>query len=138
MVIQIDNQGYVTSYAAVGGFANGIEIGTAPDGFAENYAGYRYESGGLVFDEAHFESLQTANARREAIEAEEGGILQWFEWYDAQVKQYERAQRLAEAGVQPDPPAVTAFNHSMAELDAQAARNHARLRELDAQREEGQ
>lgn len=77
------------------------------------------------FDENGF-NVEKYNARKERevnslnFTQERQELLQWFEWYDKQVMQYERCQRL---GVE--------FDKDIHELDEQATVNQQRLREIN-------
>ena len=73
MQIQVTN-GYITGYAAIGGFPDGIEVsGELIDSLEADKIGcYRYENGQAVFDEEKYMKAQEAGlieglrARREA------------------------------------------------------------------------
>lgn len=65
MQITIENHGYVTSYALIGGLENGIEVADPEDEawFAEHFEGCRYDGSKLVYDEEHMnEVLEQRNA----------------------------------------------------------------------------
>lgn len=52
MQIQINEIGKVIGYATVGGFVDGVEVETIPEGFAEAFqpGKYRYENGKILED----------------------------------------------------------------------------------------
>ena len=52
MQIQVNESGRIIGYAIVGGFADGIEVETVPEGFEEAFqpGKYRYESGKILED----------------------------------------------------------------------------------------
>lgn len=117
MQIRYDAQGYVEGYAEVGGMPGAVEYaGAIPEGFGPDTCRYyRLEGGALVFDAAKRQAELDAIAAAEEL-AER---LQWFDWYDLQVKEYERSQRLGEP-----------FDGDIMALDEQAKENAARIREL--------
>jgi len=86
-----------------------------PTAVADNLECYQYLDGEYVADLARLARLQNSRAaERELCE-----INAWFTWYDEQCIQYQRCQRL---GVE--------FDKDIAELDAQATVNAARVKEL--------
>lgn len=52
MQIQVNESGRIIGYAIVGGFADGIEVETVPEGFEKAFqpGKYRYESGKILED----------------------------------------------------------------------------------------
>lgn len=52
MQIQVNESGYITGYATVGGFVDGVEVETIPEGFEEAFqpGKYRYENGEILED----------------------------------------------------------------------------------------
>ena len=56
MQIQVDENGKITGYAAVGGFVGGIDIETVPENFEKLFMPnrYIYESG-LIMEDPNFE-----------------------------------------------------------------------------------
>ena len=52
MQIQIDENNRITGYATVGGFVDGVEVETIPEGFEEAFQPekYRYENGEILED----------------------------------------------------------------------------------------
>ena len=52
MQIQTDENNRITGYATVGGFVDGAEVETIPEGFAEAFqpGKYRYENGKILED----------------------------------------------------------------------------------------
>lgn len=52
MQIQVNENGKITGYATVGGFADGIEVETVPESFEEAFqpGKYRYENGEILED----------------------------------------------------------------------------------------
>jgi len=117
MQILFDADGRVEGYAEVGGIPGAVEYaGAVPAGFGPDTCRfYRLEGGALVYDAAKRQAeLDTIAAAEELAER-----LEWFEWYDLQVKEYERAQRLGEP-----------FDGDIMALDEQAKENAARIREL--------
>lgn len=54
-----------------------------------------------------------------AARAERDELAAWFAWYDIQIMQYQRCQRLGET-----------FDQNVEELDAEAAVKQARIREI--------
>ena len=86
-----------------------------PTAVADNLECYRYIDGEYVEDSDRLMRLQNSRA----AERELFQLNQWFTWYDEQCIQYQRAQRLG-----------TEFDKDIAELDAQATANAARVKEL--------
>jgi hypothetical protein len=91
--------------------------GTVPDGFTpEACRFFRYDSGILILDEARQQAALDFDAAQEEL----GVLYQWFVWYDTQVMQYTRAQRLGEA-----------CDIDIMALDEQAKDNQTRINELN-------
>lgn len=118
MKIRFDENGRVTGYVNDECDMEDAEtwFGEIPEGFnAETYLFYRLENGILTFDE----TLAAEASQKEAAQIELSEIAGWFSWYDNQVQQYLRAQRLGEM-----------FDGDIVALDAQAKEYQIRIRAL--------
>lgn len=124
--IRLDENNYVD------GYGDGCEIdggfwydGAVPEGFeATTCRFYRHENNALIFDEAKQQAAQDAEAAQDELI----DLHAWFEWYDIQVHQALRAERMNEAFSAEDSSGQT--YESLADLDAQAAVYQARIREI--------
>ena len=116
MRIKVDDNLKVIGFVELGGMAGAVEYnGDIPDDFRENCLFYRLVDGQLVKDDA----AEAAAAEAESAAAELDELYTWFAWYDNQIAQYLRAQRLGQA-----------YDHDISELDALAADKQNRIREL--------
>lgn len=59
MLVLLNSQGYVDSYALFGGLDNGIDVPDPEDEewFGEHFEAFRYENGDLVYDEDKYEEV---------------------------------------------------------------------------------
>lgn len=87
MQIQVTN-GYITGYATIGGFSDGVEV---PNEFLntiepEKIGFYRYENGEAVFDEGKWSTAQTLSNQNEIRQRRESEcfpiINRGKPWYD--------------------------------------------------------
>ena len=67
MEIQLDKDNYITGYATVGGFVDGIEVSEEVINSLEDekIGSYKYVNGEVVFDAEHFENRQAEIAKEE-------------------------------------------------------------------------
>jgi hypothetical protein len=118
MQIKIDADGYVIGYADEGFEMDGATPynGAIPEGFnGETCRHYRLVDDTLMLDE----DAQAAGEATRKAQEELAALYEWFAWYDVQVMQYGRCQRL---GVE--------FDQDMAVLDAEAVIKQERIREI--------
>lgn len=120
----IDEEGYWTGMACeIGKFENGIDVERLPNETdIIKQRAYRLENYTWNFDKDRYqELLQQENQKYIIDEAEKELqiLLNWFEEYDNQVRQYQRCQRL---GIE--------FDKDINKLDNQAKENSARITEL--------
>lgn len=116
MQILTDSEGYVCAAALEGAIAGGREYcGMTPLFFEEYMDCFRLVGGTLALDAQKLVQRQKAQADKKETDA----LYAWFAWYDRQLMQYQRAQRLGEG-----------FGGDVALLDRQAKQKQARLREL--------
>ena len=119
LYLQTNENGYITGWASMGSIENGVEVDASLLKKLDPalLGCQRYVGGKVVTDNKRI----TAKENAAAASAEMAEILAWFEWYDNQVCQYQRAVRLGED-----------FDKNIAELDAEAAEKQARIRELQS------
>lgn len=117
LYLQINEAGYITGWASMGKIENGIEVDPALERLldASIMGCQKYESGRIVTDK----ELLAAKDKAVETSAEIIEIKSWFDWYDNQISQYQRAVRRGEE-----------FDQDIAVLDAMAALKQKRLREL--------
>ena len=92
-----------------------FDIDNVPDDFFENIGCYKVIDNELIYDEERQNSL----ARIDGLQSELSQLYEWFTYYDTQIAQYNRCIRLNEV-----------FDADIAALDAQAAKNQIRIREI--------
>lgn len=117
--LKTDTDGYVEGYADAGYDMEGAAeySGEAPAGFdAGTCRHYRLAGGALVLDAGSQAEARSAETAREELAA----LHRWFTWYDVQIMQFTRAQRLGEP-----------FDGDVQRLDAQAKANQLRVRALN-------
>ena len=125
MKILLDENNYIISYVIIGDVHNGIEINIDENIFYKPCQFYKYENNSIIFDTEKYQKYldkQNINKEISELQKEINEINVWFEWYDGQVKQYERCVRL---GID--------FDKDIAELDQQAADYQLKIRELNEQ-----
>ena len=117
LYLQINEAGYITGWASMGRIENGVEVdaGLINSLDASLIGCQKYVDGNVITDT----DLITAKKTAAAASAEIAEIKDWFAWYDNQVCQYQRSLRLG-----------TAFDKNIDELDAEAVKKQARIREL--------
>ena len=124
--IKLDNDDYVE------GYGDGCEIdggfwydGPVHDGFGPTTCRfYRHENNVLILDEAKQQAALDHGAAQDELNA----MLVWFGWYDIQVHQALRAQRMGQEFSAVDSNGQR--YESLADLDAQAAVYQVRIREI--------
>jgi hypothetical protein len=124
--IRLDENNYVD------GYGDGCEIdggfwydGPVHDGFGPTTCRfYRHENNVLILDEAKQQAAQDAEAAIDELI----DLYTWFEWYDVQVHQALRAERMNNAFSAEDSSGQT--YESLADLDAQAAVYQVRIRDI--------
>ena len=124
--IRLDENNYVD------GYGDGCEIdggfwydGPVHDGFGPTTCRfYRHENNVLILDEAKQQAAQDAEAAIDELI----DLYTWFEWYDVQVQQALRAERMNNAFSAEDSSGQT--YESLADLDAQAAVYQVRIRDI--------
>ena len=115
MRIKPGKDGYVEGYAEVGDMEGSVAFcGEIPEGFGPKTCRcYRIaDAVTLVPDTERLALMQAMPAMQDELAA----LLDWFAWYDTQVMQYQRAERLGEA-----------CDINIGKLDRQAAKNQARI-----------
>ena len=125
MKILLDENNYIISYVIIGDVQNGIEINIDEDIFYKPCQFYKYENNSIVFDDNKYQKYldkQNINKEISELQKEINEINVWFEWYDGQVKQYERCVRIGEE-----------FDLDMSELDSKAKENQLKIRNLREQ-----
>lgn len=113
--IYLDNESYVYGFGSdpMGEFY--VLVDSVPLEVTESLGCYQYIDGVYYEDLARLEALKMqTSAEREIYQ-----LNTWFDWYDEQCMQYQRAMRLG-----------TEFDHDINELDLQATANAARMKEL--------
>lgn len=117
MKLKIDSDGKVTGWALSGDIEGGIDYsGIAPDDFYNNYEFYQFKNGQVVFDA----TLQTQSENSRQNEEKITELTSWFDdYYDKQVAQYARTQRLG-----------IAFDGDIVALDAEAADKQMQIRNI--------
>lgn len=116
MKIKFDESGKVLGFVELGGMDGAVEfMGDIPADFRENCGLYRLVDGQLIKDEA----LQRVQEASQNATAELDELYSWFAWYDNQIAQFMRAQRLGQS-----------YDRDIGELDALAAQKQTRIREL--------
>lgn len=117
----LDKNNYITACnIGDGELTDGKEfdIDNIPDDFFENIGCYKIIDNKLIYDEERQNSL----ARNDELQSELSQLYEWFNYYDTQIVQYNRCTRLDEV-----------FDGDIAALDAQAAKNQTRIREIRAE-----
>ena len=117
MKIKISVSGYVEGYVTLGEMDGAVEFhGEVPDGFnPETCTCYRLEDSTLILDAEKLAFIQSLPVMREEL----ASLHQWLAWYDVQIMQYTRAERLG---------AISSID--IVALDIQAAVNQARINDL--------
>lgn len=129
MKIEFDANGYVENYLETGGVGDiegSVEWnGIIPEGFNAETCRFYYRDGDtLRLDETKRQAAQDAEAAQDELNV----LLVWFKWYDIQVHQALRAQRMGQEFSAVDSNGQR--YESLADLDAQAAVYQARIREI--------
>lgn len=125
MKILLDENNYIISYVIIGDVQNGIEINIDENIFYKPCQFYKYENNSIIFDTEKYQKYldkQNINKEISELQKEINEINVWFEWYDGQVKQYERCVRIGEE-----------FDLDMSELDSKAKENQLKIRNLREQ-----
>jgi hypothetical protein len=125
--IVFDTNGYVAGYANEGFDIDGGEefVGIIPEGFNAETCRFYYRDGDtLRLDETKRQAAQDAEAAQDELME----LYAWFEWYDIQVHQALRAERMNEAFSAEDSSGQT--YESLEDLDTQAAVYQVRIREI--------
>lgn len=115
LYIYLDKDDYLIGYGGEPAGDRCVEVESVPEEVTFHMECYRYVDGEFVLDEDRLRAVQAAIT----AERELRPVIAWFDWYDEQCIQYQRCQRL---GVK--------FDKDIAELDAQANENAARVKEL--------
>lgn len=129
MKIEFDANGYVENYLETGGVGDiegSVEWnGIIPKGFNAETCRFYYRDGDtLRLDE----TKQQAALDAEAAQDELMELYAWFEWYDVQVHQALRAERMNDAFSAEDSSGRT--YESLEDLDIQALIYQLRIREI--------
>lgn len=122
MYIYLDENNYVYGYGSEYE-PHSIEVLSIPTEVMQYLGAYKYnlEENTYILDENRLSYMNLNHERADEIDQ----LMNWFEWYDQQCAQYQRAQRL---GID--------FDQDIDELDTQARENAqkiAKLRELMAE-----
>lgn len=115
--LYVNEKDYIYGYGSEREADSVLWEGDFPSEFDAYLGCYKYNNGNFILDEKKKEYLVNCDK----FSTEGNAIINWFSWYDQQVAQYNRCQRL---GIE--------FDKDINELDAQAAINQARLAEIKA------
>ena len=117
MYIYLDQAGYVYGYGSE--YEDGsVEVAAIPEEVDAYLGAYRYENGNYYLDSERKNSL----IYQRQLSTELTELNRWFDWYDEQCIQYQRAQRMGQD-----------FDRDIEEMDRKASENAQRIRQIETE-----
>ena len=111
MYIYLDINNYVYAYGSEYE-EHSVQVDSVPAEVDKYLGAYQYIDGQYILDESRKNILD----KMQSYEKELSSLLSWFDWYDEQIMQYHRSQRLN-----------VEFDKDIEELDNQAKFNADRI-----------
>ena len=113
--LYVNDKDYIYGYGSEKEEDSVLWEGNFPSEFDTYLGCYKYNNGNFILDEAKRQYLVNCD-----LYTNEGNeIINWFTWYDQQIAQYTRCQRLG-----------IPFDRDIEELDAEASIKQLRLAEI--------